>query len=70
MQFEPLAAWQVEPGDFLSLGASDTVFEVVDAMDDDTSITFILKDDEGEKGEATFLTDENVFIVSSFEDED
>ena len=70
MQFESMGAWQVEVGDFLSLGASDTVFEVVDVMDNDDGVTFVLRDDEGEKGEATFLTDENVFIVSSFEDED
>lgn len=69
MQTDVVKAWQIDEGDLITLGGEATF--TVDRVDDHgNSVTFHLKDDDGEWGETGFLPDEDVTLVVSLEDDE
>ena len=72
MQTDTIAAWQVEEGDYITLG-SETVWQVAEVNDTTTGVDLILTDEDGEtdrKNPVSFVAYESVQLVTNFDDEE
>jgi hypothetical protein len=71
MQTETISAWQLEKGDYITLG-SETVWQVVEATDSPADVTVVLKDEDGELHDdnpLSFVPWDSITLVTSFEDD-
>jgi hypothetical protein len=72
MQTDIVDAWQVGNGDIITLG-SEYTWEVVSTEDSGPSITFVLRDEDGEvdwENPTSFLAYDPITIVTSLEDDE
>lgn len=69
MQTDTIQTWQVNIGDYITLG-SDTAWKVFGIEDEDTTIKLALQDDDGTVDVFDFMWDDDIEVVTSFEDVD
>ena len=70
MQTDTIDAWQVEEGDYITLGG-EAAFRVAQKDDTGESIRLVLKDDdEWSEDEFVFLPDDQLTIITRWDDPD